>query len=116
MVIQIGGGQWKYKRRVGQIQGYANAITGLPTSEEGISRSHSDSQRGLGGQGVLGLSIRYCSFKGASENVWHILDVIPGCAVPAAGLQPFSDYVIGTDAIFNDVSFHMLQDLLSAFL
>lgn len=26
-----------------------------------------------GGQGLLGVSIRFCSFEGASENVWHVL-------------------------------------------
>ena len=26
-----------------------------------------------GGQGVLGVSIRFCSFDRANENVWHIL-------------------------------------------
>jgi len=26
-----------------------------------------------GGQGLLGVSIRFCSFAGANENVWHIL-------------------------------------------
>lgn len=26
-----------------------------------------------GGQGHLGVSIRFCSFEGANENVWHIL-------------------------------------------
>lgn len=26
-----------------------------------------------GGQGMLGVSIRFCSFEGANENVWHIL-------------------------------------------
>lgn len=26
-----------------------------------------------GGQGLLGVSIRFCSFDGASENVWHVL-------------------------------------------
>lgn len=26
-----------------------------------------------GGQGLLGVSIRFCSFQGASENVWHVL-------------------------------------------
>lgn len=26
-----------------------------------------------GGQGLLGVSIRFCSFEGANENVWHIL-------------------------------------------
>ena len=28
-----------------------------------------------GGQGLLGVSIRFCSFEGANENVWHILEV-----------------------------------------
>ncbi|GBP30479.1 Golgi reassembly-stacking protein 2 [Eumeta japonica] len=27
-----------------------------------------------GGQGLLGVSIRFCSFEGANENVWHILN------------------------------------------
>ena len=26
-----------------------------------------------GGQGLLGISIRFCSFDGANQNVWHIL-------------------------------------------
>jgi len=26
-----------------------------------------------GGQGLLGISIRFCSFEGASQNVWHVL-------------------------------------------
>ena len=26
-----------------------------------------------GGQGVLGISIRFCSFEKANENVWHVL-------------------------------------------
>ncbi|CAB1328490.1 unnamed protein product [Coregonus sp. 'balchen'] len=26
-----------------------------------------------GGQGLLGISIRFCSFEGANENVWHVL-------------------------------------------
>lgn len=30
-----------------------------------------------GGQGLLGISIRFCSFEGANENIWHILEVNP---------------------------------------
>ncbi len=26
-----------------------------------------------GGQGLLGVSIRFCTFQGANENVWHVL-------------------------------------------
>ena len=29
--------------------------------------------RNWGGQGVLGVSIRFCSFDRANENVWHVL-------------------------------------------
>ena len=29
------------------------------------------------GHGLLGISIRFCSFKNATENVWHILEVEP---------------------------------------
>ena len=25
-----------------------------------------------GGQGLLGVSIRFCSFEGAAENIWHV--------------------------------------------
>uniref|UniRef100_A0A8C5LNB9 PDZ GRASP-type domain-containing protein n=1 Tax=Leptobrachium leishanense TaxID=445787 RepID=A0A8C5LNB9_9ANUR len=28
-----------------------------------------------GGQGLLGVGIRFCSFDGANENVWHVLEV-----------------------------------------
>lgn len=26
-----------------------------------------------GGQGLLGASVRFCSFQGANENIWHVL-------------------------------------------
>lgn len=26
-----------------------------------------------GGQGLLGVSVRFCSFEGSNENVWHVL-------------------------------------------
>lgn len=26
-----------------------------------------------GGQGLLGVSVRFCSFEGCNENVWHVL-------------------------------------------
>lgn len=54
-----------------------------------------------GGQGLLGVSIRYCSFDGANENVWHVLDVEPNSPAALAGLIPFTDYIIGSDAVLN---------------
>lgn len=51
-----------------------------------------------GGQGLLGISIRFCSFEGANENVWHILQVHPSSPAEAAGMRPFTDYIIGADS------------------
>ncbi|XP_008945148.1 PREDICTED: Golgi reassembly-stacking protein 2 [Merops nubicus] len=55
-----------------------------------------------GGQGLLGVSIRFCSFDGANENVWHVLEVEPNSPAALAGLRPHSDYIIGADAIMNE--------------
>ncbi|KAL1451357.1 hypothetical protein WDU94_005743, partial [Cyamophila willieti] len=52
-----------------------------------------------GGQGLLGVSIRFCSFEGANENVWHILEVHPCSPAELAGLRPFTDYIIGADSV-----------------
>lgn len=55
-----------------------------------------------GGQGLLGVSIRFCSFEGANENVWHILEVHPGSPAELAGLCSFTDYIIGADTILQE--------------
>ncbi|ENN77145.1 Golgi reassembly-stacking protein 2-like [Dendroctonus ponderosae] len=55
-----------------------------------------------GGQGLLGISIRFCSFEVAKDNVWHIMEVHPGSPAEAAGLRAFSDYVIGSDSILHE--------------
>lgn len=55
-----------------------------------------------GGQGLLGVSIRFCSFDGANENVWHILEVHPSSPAEIAGLKPFTDYIIGADSILHE--------------
>lgn len=56
-----------------------------------------------GGQGLLGVSIKFSSFEGAHENVWHILDVHPNSPADVAGLKANSDYIIGADSVINDV-------------
>jgi len=61
-----------------------------------------------GGQGLLGVSIRFCSFEGANENVWHILEVSPGSPAELAGLRQYSDYIIGADSVL-----HESEDLFS---
>ncbi|CAL1580086.1 unnamed protein product [Knipowitschia caucasica] len=55
-----------------------------------------------GGQGLLGASVRFCSFQGANENVWHVLDVEVSSPASLAGLQPYNDYIIGADQVLQD--------------
>ncbi|TRY63895.1 hypothetical protein TCAL_07264 [Tigriopus californicus] len=55
-----------------------------------------------GGQGLLGISIRFCSFEGANENVWHILDVQSNSPAEAAGLRGFTDFIIGADSVMHE--------------
>ncbi|KAJ9584158.1 hypothetical protein L9F63_021493, partial [Diploptera punctata] len=55
-----------------------------------------------GGQGLLGVSIRFCSFEGANENVWHVLEVHPSSPAELAGLRAFTDYVIGADSVLHE--------------
>jgi len=55
-----------------------------------------------GGQGLLGISIRFCSFEGANENVWHILDVENNSPAELAGLRSFTDYIIGADSVLHE--------------
>ncbi|KAJ7322131.1 hypothetical protein JRQ81_018418 [Phrynocephalus forsythii] len=55
-----------------------------------------------GGQGLLGASVRFCSFQGANEHVWHVLDVEPASPAALSGLRPYSDYVIGSDQILQE--------------
>ncbi|NXJ64995.1 GORS1 protein, partial [Rostratula benghalensis] len=55
-----------------------------------------------GGQGLLGASVRFCSFQGANEHVWHVLDVEPSSPSALAGLQPYTDYIVGSDQILQE--------------
>lgn len=55
-----------------------------------------------GGQGLLGVSIRFCSFEGANENVWHVLEVHPNSPAELAGLRAFTDYIIGADSVLHE--------------
>ncbi|XP_017279943.1 Golgi reassembly-stacking protein 2 [Kryptolebias marmoratus] len=61
-----------------------------------------------GGQGLLGVSIRFCSFEGANQNVWHVLEVEPNSPAALAGLRPYVDYIIGAD-----IAMHESEDLFS---
>ncbi|CAH8563922.1 unnamed protein product [Schistosoma turkestanicum] len=55
-----------------------------------------------GGQGLMGVSIRYCSFERANENVWHVLSVEPKSPADLAGLKPYTDYIIGANSVLNN--------------
>lgn len=55
-----------------------------------------------GGQGLLGASVRFCSFTGADQYVWHVLDVEVNSPAELAGLKPHSDYIIGADQVLQE--------------
>ncbi|KYQ91761.1 golgi reassembly stacking protein [Tieghemostelium lacteum] len=56
-----------------------------------------------GGQGLAGISIRYCSWSKILENVWHVLDVYLASPANEADLQTRTDYIVGTpDIILNE--------------
>ncbi|XP_008397756.1 Golgi reassembly-stacking protein 2 isoform X1 [Poecilia reticulata] len=55
-----------------------------------------------GGQGLLGLSIRFCSFERANQNVWHVLEVEPNSPAGLADLRPYVDYIIGADTAMRE--------------
>lgn len=61
------------------------------------SSPHSDSPtNGNDAQpSLLGLSMRICEPESASENVWHVLDVIEGSPAESAGLVPMGDWILG---------------------
>ncbi|KAG1934267.1 Golgi reassembly-stacking protein [Pimephales promelas] len=55
-----------------------------------------------GGQGLLGASVRFCTFQGANHNVWHVLDVEGNSPAELAGLKPYSDYIVGADQVLQE--------------
>ncbi|KAF9468614.1 GRASP55/65 PDZ-like domain-containing protein [Collybia nuda] len=44
---------------------------------------------------LLGLSMRMCEPETASDNVWHVLDVLEGSPAESAGLVPMGDWILG---------------------
>lgn len=54
-----------------------------------------------GGQGILGVSIRFCSFEGANQNVWHVISVQPNSPASVAGLIGDTDYILGAESVLQ---------------
>lgn len=66
-----------------------------------------------GGNGLLGVSIRFASFEGVDERVWHVISVTPNSPAFNAGLKANEDYVIGADTLLQDSD--DLYNLIEAF-
>lgn len=48
------------------------------------------------GQGMLGVTIRFDCFEEADEHLVRVLEVVPNSPAELAGLQPKTDYLLGT--------------------
>ncbi|EIW80915.1 hypothetical protein CONPUDRAFT_82033 [Coniophora puteana RWD-64-598 SS2] len=44
---------------------------------------------------LLGLSMRMCEYESATDNVWHVMEVLEGSPAESAGLVPYGDWIIG---------------------
>ncbi|XP_070519546.1 Golgi reassembly-stacking protein 2 isoform X2 [Cardiocondyla obscurior] len=77
-------------------------ITVYSSKTQSVRRTKIVPSMTWGGQGLLGVSIRFCSFEGANENVWHVLEVHPSSPAELAGLRPFTDYIIGADSVLHE--------------
>jgi len=68
------------------------------------------------GEGMLGVTIRFDSYHDAEEHLCRVLEVEPDSPAELAGLQPDSDYLLGTpEKVFKDtdVLFDELQENLN---
>lgn len=62
------------------------------------------------GEGMLGLTIRFDTFAHSDESVIHVLEVEHDSPAEIAGLQPDSDYLLGTaEKIFQDTDVLFLE-------
>lgn len=59
---------------------------------------------GWGGDGLLGLHVKWDAVVGAAEAVLHVTDVEPSSPAALAGLAPGDDYILGSpDGVFESV-------------
>jgi len=60
-------------------------------------------RRNWGGQGMLGVTIRFDSFWRAEESLVRVLDVVEDSPAELAGLEAEKDYLLGTaEKVFKD--------------
>lgn len=60
-------------------------------------------RRNWGGQGMLGVTIRFDTFWRAEESLVRVLEVMPDSPADLAGLEPEKDYLLGTaEKVFKD--------------
>eukprot|EP01032_Pedospumella_encystans_P028999 gene28999-32747_t len=67
------------------------------------------------GEGMLGVTIRFDSYKDAEEQMLHVLEIETNSPAELAGLVPFKDYLLGTaekaftdaDVLFEELSDHL---------
>jgi len=65
------------------------------------------------GEGMLGVTIKFDSYRDAEEQILHVLEVETNSPAEIAGLQPFKDYILGTaERAFLDAD-SLSQELLS---
>lgn len=50
------------------------------------------------GPGLLGAAVRFENVAGATDAVWHVVDVFPDSPADDAGLAPGTDFIVGTPA------------------
>ena len=57
------------------------------------------------GEGLLGVAIRFDTYHDAEEHLCHVLEVEVDSPAELAGLQPGTDYLLGTaDLVFSEAS------------
>jgi len=69
-------------------------------------------RRGWGGDGLLGLTIKFDSYEDSDEQVFHVLEVAQNSPSSEAGFESNTDYILGTPySTFTDLD--DLYDLIA---
>lgn len=69
-----------------------------------------------GGQGLLGASVRFCSFEGANENVWHVLvTLVHPQYLPAANTFYLIIIPLAVAGIFRYVNVYVISGTVYVF-